>query len=207
MSSLSATCAAVREALSARLDGEASPVEADDVDRHLAACVACRRFEVAVADVGRRTRLAGAPEVPDLSASIVAAVAAEDAGEDRRTRDLRVVVALAGLAQLAVAVPLLLGLVDAGGHLGRDLGAFELALGVGFLLAAWQPHRTAGVLPVAAVVAGTVLVASTLDLATGRATLLMELPHLSELIGVAALWALRRRRSGMPTTMRAAEVH
>jgi predicted anti-sigma-YlaC factor YlaD len=205
MSPVSATCAAAREAVSARLDGEASTLGADALRHHLAACVDCRGFEVAAVSLDRRTRVREVERVPDLSASIVAAVASGEAGADRRARDLRVVVALAGVAQLAVGAALLLGLLDAVGHLGRDLGAFEVALGVGFLYAAWQPHRAAGVLPMAAVVAGTVLVASTLDLLAGRATLLMELPHLAELVGVAALWALRRRLPANAPAGRAVE--
>jgi predicted anti-sigma-YlaC factor YlaD len=205
VSPISATCAAVREAVSARLDGEASPLEPGAVERHLAGCADCRRFRAGAAAVDRRTRVCEAGEVPDLATSIVAALAPDGAGRGRRVRDLRGVVALAGLAQLVVGAALLAGLLDTGGHLGRDLGAFEVALGVGFLYAAWQPHRAAGVLPMAAVVAGTVLVGSTLDLVAGRATLLMELPHLSELVGVAALWALYRRLPGVAAPSRAME--
>jgi predicted anti-sigma-YlaC factor YlaD len=204
VSPISATCAAVREAISARLDGESSMLPSDAVERHQASCHPCHRFATATSALERRTRVHGAHEVPDLSAAIVAA-ASQDAGKDRRTRELRWVVALAGLAQLAFGVALLLGLLETGGHLGRDLGAFELALGVGFLYAAWQPDRAAGLLPVAGVVAATVLVASSVDLVSGRATLVMELPHLSELVGVAALWALRRRRAGTPAPMRPVE--
>jgi predicted anti-sigma-YlaC factor YlaD len=83
-------------------------------------------------------------------------------------------------------------------HLGRDLGALELALGIGFLVAAYQPHRAAGVLPIAAVAAGVVVVAVAIDLIAGRTSLLAELTHLSELVGVVALWALTRRLPDRP---------
>lgn len=199
-------CEPVREALSAALDDEAPGLASETVDAHLGRCAPCRRHAADLRTLAGRTRLAPARPVPDLSASIVAAVADAPPARGPRVRDLRVVVALAGVVQLAWAVPLLLGLVDAGGHLGRDLGAFELALGVGFLLAAWQPHRAAGVLPVAAVVAGAVLVAASVDLLTGRAALLTELPHVGELIGVAALWALCRRLPSETSSYRPAEV-
>jgi predicted anti-sigma-YlaC factor YlaD len=209
MAAVTGTCAAVREAVSACRDGEPAALAAGDVARHLAACRDCRTFEDGLEEVGRRTRVTAAAEVPDLSDTIVAAVAERTPARDRdrdRVRGLRLVVALAGVAQLLVAVPLLAGVAGAGGHLGRDLGAFELALGVGFLVAAFQPHRAPGVLPVAAVVVVTVVLGGAVDLVAGRATLLMELPHLSEIVGLAALWALYRRSPQRPVTLRAAEV-
>ncbi|MEX0834758.1 MAG: hypothetical protein WD010_01605, partial [Nitriliruptor sp.] len=112
---------------------------------------------------------------------------------DRRTRHLQVLVGLAGVVQLVLAVPVLVGLVGPAIHLGRDLGAFELALGAGLLLAAWEPRRAAGVLPIAAVAAVVATLAGAMDLVAGRATILSELTHVTELVGVAALWALTRR--------------
>jgi predicted anti-sigma-YlaC factor YlaD len=189
-----ATCTAVRDAVSADLDGEDVGLPAAAVRTHLSGCAGCQRYADALPRVNRRVTVAGAERIPDLTAPILVALAADRAGErGRRTRDLRVLVALAGAVQLVLAVPVLLGLAGPAAHLGRDLGAFELALGAGLLLAAWQPRRAAGVLPIAAVVAVAATLAGLVDLAAGRATVLAELTHLTELLGVAALWALTRR--------------
>ena len=207
-------CVAIREAVSAEIDGEPAPRSYVEVARHLDGCAACRRFADEVSGLARRTRIGPADTVPDLTSAITAnlAVAGVGAGagasEPRvtlpsRTRagsrvgELRVLVALAGVAQLVVAVPMLLGLVGPDLHLGRDLGALQIALGIGLLLAAAQPRRAPGVLPVLAVVAAITAVAAIVDVAAGTATIAAELTHLAELVGVGALWALTRR---LPTS-------
>lgn len=188
------SCVAVREAISADLDGEAAALPETTVARHLQGCRGCATFRDALPVATRRAVVAQAEAVPDLTGPILTALAEDRTAEqDRRTRDLRVLVGLAGVVQLALAIPVLVGLAGPAAHLGRDLGALELALGVGLLLAAVQPQRAHGVLPIAAVVAVTVTLAGVIDLVAGRATPIAELTHISELIGVAALWALTRR--------------
>jgi predicted anti-sigma-YlaC factor YlaD len=202
------TCDVVRELVSARFDGEVASFGAFEPDAtavadHLEGCPDCARFADRSLALVRRTRMAEAWIVPDLTDQVLAAVT--EAGgssacpEPRRVRDLRLVVALAGLAQLALAVPALLGLVGTDVHLGREVGALQLALGVGLILAARQPHRATGVLPIAAVVAAATLVTAVIDAAAGVASLTGELVHLAELVGVMALWALARqyRRTGV----------
>jgi predicted anti-sigma-YlaC factor YlaD len=192
-------CSPVREAISAHLDDEPAAVDAAEVARHLDGCAACQRFEAALPRINRRVTVGAADAVPDLTAPIIVALAADrEAVGDRRVRDLRVLVALAGAVHLALALPVLVGLAGPLAHVGRDLAAFELALGAGLLFAAWQPRRAAGVLPVAAVAAVIATVAGLVDLAAGQATVLGELTHLTELIGVVALWALTRRLPDRP---------
>lgn len=185
-------CVPTREALSAQLDGETSSLPLAEAQRHAASCTPCGRFGAQLATVTRRVRVAAADAVPDLTAPILVALAEDRAGVGlRRLRDLRVVIGLAGVVQLVLAMPVLFGLT-VGVHLGRDLGALELALGVGFLVAAYQPHRASGVLPIAAAAFGVVMVAAVFDVTAGRAALVGELGHLSELVGVLALWTLTR---------------
>ena len=64
-------CLTCREALSARMDGEAEPVPASETDEHLASCVECRAWQVRVAQVSRMLRVRQAPPVPDLSAAVL----------------------------------------------------------------------------------------------------------------------------------------
>lgn len=56
--------AAVRAALSARLDGENAPSDVDDdmIDTHLSACDDCREWFAAASDLNRRLRMSVAPE-------------------------------------------------------------------------------------------------------------------------------------------------
>jgi predicted anti-sigma-YlaC factor YlaD len=187
------SCRSVREALSAAYDAETSLLATATVDRHLGGCPACRRFEAALGPDARRLRLSGAA-VPDLTDAIVTAVAEERLlAPDRRHRDLRVLVAVAGLVQLAIAVPALFGLVAGEQHLLRETGALQLAVGVGLVFAAWQPRRAAGVLPVATVVVVATALGAAYDVAAGVATVVGELSHLAEVVGLLALWALSRR--------------
>ena len=200
----SRTCRTVREALSARLDGETHPLPDSEVDRHLDTCAACTDHLDDVVDLGRHLRVGAAVEVPDLTAPILVALAEDRAAvETGWTSRLRGLVALAGAVQLALALPALLGVVGPDVHLGRDLAALQLALGVGFLVAAWQPSRAAGLLPVAVVVAIVTVITAGIDVAAGNATLVAEVTHLSELVGVVALWALHRRVPSGPLPMRA----
>jgi predicted anti-sigma-YlaC factor YlaD len=187
-------CAPVRESISALLDGEEAPLGGEAVDRHLEVCASCAAHASGVERVHRSVRVTRAVDVPDLTADVLLAVTeATQQRAGRRVRELRGLVALAGGVQLVLALPFLLGIAGPDLHVGRDLGALQLALGVGLLVAAWQPWRAAGVLPIAAVVAAITVIAGVVDVATGAATLGGELVHLSEVVGVAALWALRRR--------------
>lgn len=187
-------CAPVRESISALVDGEDAPLGGAAVDRHLDVCTSCAAHAAGVERIHRSVRVTGAADVPDLTADVLVAVTqATRRRAGRRVRELRGLVALAGVVQLVLALPFLLGLAGPDLHVGRDLGALQLALGVGLLVAAWQPWRAAGVLPIVAVVAGITVVAGAVDVAAGAATLAGELVHLSEIVGVAALWSLRRR--------------
>jgi predicted anti-sigma-YlaC factor YlaD len=200
----SRACRTVREALSARLDGEEHPLPDDEVDRHLAACAGCTENLDAMAGLDRRLRLTEAFEVPDLTAPILVALAEDrSAAATVWATRLRGLVALAGTVQLALALPALLGVGAPDVHLGRDLAVLQLALGVGFLVAAWQPSRAAGLMPVAAVVGIVTLITAGVDVIAGTASPVAESAHLSEIVGVVALWALRRRVPLGPLPIRA----
>jgi predicted anti-sigma-YlaC factor YlaD len=198
-------CVSVTDAISARLDGASHPISSTLVARHLRVCADCTRFEAAAVTMAARMRELATTPAPDLAPSILAAVTEDQLASDhRRTLELRWLVMLAGLVQLAFALPALAGAVSADLHVGRDLGALQFALGVGLVLAAWQPQRSAGVLPIATVVAITAVAAAGWDVASGAATLGAELTHLGEVFGVLALWALRRRVPNGPPSIRAA---
>src|SRR5262249_20609886 len=141
-------CTDARTAISARLDGEdrlpSAPTSA--LEAHLRTCPDCRDFEAASTAVHRRLRLRPAGSVPDLSASIVAAL---DPADDGRIGGLRAGLAAVATVQILIALPALILGEDAGlpAHTARHLGSFAVALGIGFLVAAWRPERVGGVLP------------------------------------------------------------
>lgn len=197
-------CTNLREALSAHLDDEDMGVDSSLLDAHLAGCPACAAFAREVGMLHRMTRVRAAEEVPDLSAAIVAAlpgpsaVARSPFGE--RISAARWALFAVALTQLVLAAPALLLGEDAGAtvHVARELGSFDVALAVGLLVAAWQPARAWGLLPVAAalglVMAGTAI----LDVVDGSASTLGEAHHLLDLAGVALLWLVARAARPAP---------
>jgi predicted anti-sigma-YlaC factor YlaD len=200
-------CDEVRLALSAQLDGEEPGLDPGAVRDHLSGCAGCRSWQQGAA------RLAGTPAlaalrdapVPDLSGQIMAALARDtpvvappvrDEAQARR-QVLRVAVAVAAAVQLALAIPALVsafvsGDTGAGLHASREMASFDVAVAVGFLLAAARPARAKAFLPVAVVLALCLAATSGIDLARGATTLSHEVGHLVALAQAGLLWALTR---------------
>jgi predicted anti-sigma-YlaC factor YlaD len=185
-------CDTARTAISARLDGEDLGVETDALEEHLARCAACRAFAADAESVHRDLRLAGAPEVPDLTAPILAAIGSQRLPRPARERVLRVILVAVGLILIFAAVPaLLLGDdADLPVHAARHLGSFDLALAVGFLFAAWRPSRISGLLPVVAALVACLVGTSVLDVLDGRTGALTETQHVVDVAGLVAAWLL-----------------
>jgi predicted anti-sigma-YlaC factor YlaD len=185
------TCEQCRDTLSAWLDGEDAGVTAGALDVHLRTCAACQRFAgrlEALEDALPRERTA----VPDRATDILAAV--------RLQRSSRTPAATARVARHALAVVALLqvlvALVDlspsAASHLLRDLGAFQVALAVGFLVASLRPATAPGLLPTAMALALCLLVVVGIDVVNGRTAIVHEVAHATELLGVAFVWLVAR---------------
>ncbi len=100
-----------------------------------------------------------------------------------------------------LAVPALVLGEDSGAtvHVARELGSFDVALAVGLLVAAWQPARAWGLLPVAMALAFVMAGTAVLDLADGRADTLGEAHHLLDVAGVALLWLVARDARTSPS--------
>lgn len=192
-------CESCREVLSAALDNEADPVRLQRAEGHLEDCAGCRAFREHIQELHRRVRIAPAEDVPDLTTPILSAVDAEGPTEPERVRlgSARLVLAVVGALQLAFAVPVLLGVTVAGSpHLARELGAFGVALALGLLVAAWQPDRAWGLLPMVGSLGAVLFGGAVVDLLTGRVGLVAESSHLLQLAGVAVLWLVARDVSG-----------
>jgi predicted anti-sigma-YlaC factor YlaD len=182
-------CEQWHEAISARADGEDPGVEERLIDAHLAHCAECGAFAAAIDGSRRRLVMQPAPQMPDLSRRVAKTTAMLDrAGKWSIVRASLVVVAI---EIIALSVPaLVLGEGEAHAHDARHLGAFSVAYAVALLVAAIRPARARTVLPVAAVLAGALLVTAVVDLAAGTVPLINEASHLPELFSVILVWLL-----------------
>lgn len=168
-------------------DGEDPGGDSSDVEAHLAQCAACRGWRESAHQVTRRARLTVAQPVSHRARE-VAATALARAGAPRRARLVTVArVALVAIAagQLALTVPCLLFGHDhsAPEHVAHEMGSFDAALAVGFLVAAWRPARALGMRALTGVAAVLLVVTAAADLAAGRTGLADEAPHLLTVAG------------------------
>lgn len=177
-------CSDARDVISARLDGEATPVDERALDAHLRGCPACVEHQGRLERLHRALRVRPAEPVPDLAAAIVAQAVPSASGPREWIRWALVVLAA---TELALAVPRLLG-DDA--HLGRHAGSLSAALAVGMLWAAWRPERAAGLVPVALALTAFSVVTAILDLAGGAVGAGAEADHVLEAGTLVLLWLL-----------------
>jgi predicted anti-sigma-YlaC factor YlaD len=205
-------CAQYREALSARLDGEPPSLPDGDLDRHLRACPGCTAWSAAATRATRLVRLAPAPEVPDLSARILAAVAvAERAPASARWRrrlagwstgGLRVALAVVAVAQAAIGWPALaLGMdtMQAPMHVAHESGAWNLALAVALLVVARRPRYAPGLLPLLGAFVVVLTIVTLPDVVAGYVPVGRLAGHLL-FVGALALVALLSRQVRRPET-------
>ena len=205
-------CSRIQEALSARLDDEAADIEPAVVTTHLAGCAECRSFAAGVTALHRRTRVRAADPVPDLSEAILrnaprlpAAGAPPESARPPVREWARYALLTLALTQAVIALPALV-LGDQSGatvHLARDLGSWDFALAIAWLVVAWAPQRASGLLPFAAGLAVAMSGSAFVNIATGRVHALTESTHVMDLVGLGLLWALARStpsgRSLLPT--------
>lgn len=185
-------CDRGRDLLSARLDGEATADESAALDRHLASCIACADFAASLGAVERLTRLMPAEPVPDLTAAVMAAN--PPAGPDPRREATRWSLVVVAVAQLVVALPsLLAGSGGEAAHTTREVGGWSTALAVGLLVAAWQPARARGMLPLGLALAAVLGLGAVVDVMNGTTAGAGEAVHLLEIAGIGLLWLLARR--------------
>jgi len=206
-------CSDVRTALSAALDGEPAGVPTAQVTAHLAGCPECAAWQARAAEATRQVAL-GPAEVPDLTEGVLAALnadprvaAARAAARRRQAPDpdggrrqiLRVAVAVMAVAQLLLAVPVLFGI--GGPHAGREMASFDIALAVGFGLAAWRPEWARPFVPVAGVLAACLSLTSGMDMLNSSIAFAHETGHLVAVVQAGLLWALSKSpRRGRPVT-------
>ncbi|MDQ1645834.1 MAG: hypothetical protein QOJ50_2018 [Cryptosporangiaceae bacterium] len=196
------TCAQMRIAISALLDGEEPGIPRQRVRGHLVSCPGCRDWQSGAQRVSTEV-LAQVPEPPDLTERVLAALPAVKppllgAGP---LRVLRLALAVSAAAQLVLAIPLLFSLASGGGHQGREMASFDVAVAVGFLVAAARPARAAALVPVAIALVLCLFASAAVDLARDNTQLTQEAAHLVVVLQAGALWLLGRS-SGSATSAR-----
>ncbi len=201
------TCDDWRIGYSAILDGEDPGESPRARARHERSCPGCREWAARTDALHRSTRVATLAPVPDLSAPILAAIATEPPprprqprADDGRDAILRSVLAVLAFAQILAALPALFG-DDAGVpvHAAHHLGSLDLAIGVGFLAAAWRPRLISGLLPVGIALVACTVLTSTVDVLSGNAALGGELQHVVGIAALAVAWILSRHRPEVRT--------
>ncbi len=207
-------CPSFREAASARLDGEPPGLPVAELDRHLAGCPACARWARTAEAVTRRARLAPAPDVPDLTVRVLAALPGQLPGARAAARarllgtGLRLLLAALAVAQAGLAWPALVSgaaAMSAPVHMAHEAGAWNAAVAVAFAAVAVAPRWAAGSLPFLGAFTLFLLTATVRDVAAGHVHLDRAVAHLLLLAGVLVLAAIawretrprRRPRAGL----------
>jgi predicted anti-sigma-YlaC factor YlaD len=188
-------CTEAHEAISALLDEEEPGIDPTQLAAHLAGCRDCAAWRERAHTVTRRVRLAPAGPAPTADPTWLAAIHRQ-AGAPRPRR-YSGTVARVGLVMVAIAQIVIVTLPalifgsdrDTPMHVAHEMGSFDLAIALGFLLVAAQPVRARGMHPLVAAAALLLTVTAVIDLAAGRTTLADEAPHLLVLAG----WALMYR--------------
>jgi predicted anti-sigma-YlaC factor YlaD len=183
------SCDEAVELISAALDGETVAAERRRLDVHLSRCVDCDALADRLLGLDRRLRVRRVDSVPDLVPVVTSRVRPAQLGRGGWIRPSLVWVAIVLFAQSLPA--LVLGRTEgADTHLARHLGAFGVALAIGFAYAAWRPHRAFGMVPFAAALVATMSASTGFDVLDGGRSALSELAHLAELVGLVLLWLL-----------------
>ncbi|GAA2695214.1 zf-HC2 domain-containing protein [Actinoplanes palleronii] len=203
-------CERWREMLSAQLDGEDDPVLRPLVDEHLAGCAGCREWLDRAAAVNRLTRTGMVPDVPDLSAAILAALPAQAPAPWWRRLPvaaiLYVALALVGAVQIILGLAQIGGASAAGhvhlgpstapGHLWNESAAWNAAVGAGYLFLALRRTRPVGLLPMLTAFVGMLLLLSFNDLTGGRVDVTRLVGHGFVIVGYLLVVALSRGAGG-----------
>jgi predicted anti-sigma-YlaC factor YlaD len=197
-------CDRIREAASARLDGEPIGLSAAVLDHHLTTCVDCARWLEEATRLTRVSRLSGT-EMPDLADRILAGAALPARRVLRRRRLLRLALVVVGAAQIGIAMPSLFGSsidMAMSMHAAHETAAWNVAIGAAFLATALRPQRAGGLLPALAVFVGVLTALSIRAVASGAVAAGRLATHLGIVAGLVLVYALARAERALPPERR-----
>lgn len=144
--------------------------------------------------------------MPDLSATIEQDVVLPTRKIARRRAALRIGLASVGAVQLGIAAPALggdsLGMAMAA-HAAHEGAAWNLAIAVAFLAAAWRPRRAAGLIPLLGTFIAVLAVLSVHDVVAGEVGVDRLATHAAAVIGLVLLWLADRSERALPPNQRA----
>jgi predicted anti-sigma-YlaC factor YlaD len=199
-------CMDCRDAISARLDGEPLGMTAGELEDHLAGCADCRNWSHAAAQVTRRARLTPVQSVPDLTATVLAALPQELPGAAAAARaalvqtGMRLALLAVAVAQAGLAWPVLVsgpGAMSAPVHVAHETGAWNLAVAAAFLAVAAAPRLAAGALPFLGTFAALLVPVTLADLGAGHVHADRAVAHALLVLGVVLVavvaWRSHRR--------------
>lgn len=208
------SCEAVHELISAAADDELPASDVVALERHLAGCADCTIFSERVARLTRLARVRTVLPEADLVERVMARARPPRLGRGAWTRPA---LAWCGVLVAVQSVrPLVFGeMAGTPTHVARHVGASALALAIGFVYAAWRPHKAFGLLPLVGGLLVTTVFGAALDMLGGDRRPGAEAVHVAELVGIVLLWLVagspgldrlpawlgfRRNRGAMPST-------
>jgi predicted anti-sigma-YlaC factor YlaD len=188
-------CDSAREAISAVLDGEPADVDLAELDRHLVECADCQRWRERAHELTRAVRLQPARPAPRPPAQLMDRLHGQSSLSWWRPNSMaaaRIGLVAVAVAQLALWLPVLLLGHDhaAPVHVAHEMGSFDVAVAIGFLVAARRPGRAMGMLSLVGIAAGLLVVTAAVDLTAGRTSVSDEAPHLLIVAGWLLLYRL-----------------
>ena len=187
-----ARCRAVREALSAMVDGEDATLTVKNVRAHLAGCPHCARWWQRARRMDRLLGVGVLPGGPDLADTVLARVRLPHRGRWRA--HLRIAMVVVALFQVTIG---LANMFDVAGmmmriHTAHEEAAFDVAFGVAMLMVAWNSRRASSEIPVLATFVALLAVSSVTDLVDGDVTWARLATHIPIVVGLVLAVALAR---------------
>ena len=178
-------CVQIRESISADLDNEGTGLPRAFIEEHMDQCIGCRNYLDFSASL-KRAGIRQAPLMTDLAPKILKQF---NVGQRKSVWSItRGVLAICAIEVIAFSV---FDLVD-GTHESRHLGSFSIAFGVVLLSVVMRPARARLMVPVAGVLALSLMITAVVDMINGSIPLLTEARHIPEIISVAMMWLLAR---------------
>ena len=143
----------------------------------------------------------GPAGIPDLTERILATASLPVRRARRRITLVRMLLALVGLVQLGLALPDVFG--DSMGmamamHAAHESAAWNVALGIAFLVTAIRTRLAAGLLPMLAVFVTLLAALSAYDLSTGAVDGSRLATHAACVIGLILVATVNRLTASVP---------